>query len=96
VQGLARSLVGRTTSRSGSYGEKEGRPIELRPPAPGTMSNMIYQVVGYGGTAPSQSLGLLAVATAMASSPRLGSGAVAPQRGPLCFCHGLLAHAQTP
>ncbi len=60
------------------------------PPAPNTMSDMILQVVGYGGTAPSPSLGLLAVATAMASSPRLGSEAVALQRGPLYFHHGLL------
>ena len=38
---------------------------------------MIFQDVGYGGTAPSPSLELLAVATAMASQLRLGYGAVA-------------------
>ncbi len=62
------------------------------PPAPNIMSDMIYQVVGYGGTAPSPSLELLAVATAMASSLRLGYGAMTPQRGPLYFYHGLLGN----
>jgi len=46
--------------------------------------------VGCGGTAPSPSLELLSVATAMASSLRLGYEAVAPQRGPLYFFSDLL------
>ena len=49
-----------------------------------------YKFVGCGGTAPSPSLELLSVATAMASSLRLGYEAVAPQRGPLYFFSDLL------
>ena len=54
------------------------------PPARDTKGDNTYRFVGYGGTAPSPSLGRLAVATAMASShrdPRIArvpSGAVAP------------------
>ncbi len=44
-----------------------------------------YKSVGCGGTAPSPSLELLGVATAMPSKLRLGSEAVAPQRGPPPF-----------
>ncbi len=61
------------------------------PPAPNTKSDIIFQYVGCGGTAPSPSLELLGVATPMASSPRLESGAMALQRDPLYFYHGLLA-----
>jgi len=70
------------------------------PPAPDTVRGNTLLCVGCGGTAPSPSLGLLAVATAMASSPRdpcfarVPSRAVAPQRGPLYFYHGLLLLAQ--
>ena len=60
------------------------------PPAPDTMCGNTLLCVGCGGSAPSPSLGLLAVATAMASSPRLGPGAVASQRGPLYFFNSLL------
>ena len=69
------------------------------PPAPNIMSDMIYQVVGYGGTAPSPSLELLGPpsstavpATAMASShrdprfARVPYGAVAP--GDPCVSSG--------
>ena len=47
------------------------------PPAPATMVDITLQVVGYGATAPPSSLERLAVATAMPSSLRLESGAVA-------------------
>jgi len=49
-----------------------------------------YMVEGFNGTAPSPLLKLLSVASAMASSLRLGSGAVALQRGPLSFFNSLL------
>ena len=44
---------------------------------PNTMAERTHESVGCGGTAPSPSLELLAVATAMASQLRLGYGAVA-------------------
>ena len=47
-------------------------------------------VEGFSGTAPSPLLKLLAVASAMASSLRLGYGVVALQRGPLSFFNSLL------
>ena len=47
---------------------------------------------GCSGTAPSPLLELLTVAIAMASSLRLGSGAVSLQRGPLYFFGSLLVH----
>jgi len=60
------------TSRSLATARRRDDLLGRDPPAPSTMSNIIYQVVGYGGTAPSPSLELLAVATAMASSHHLG------------------------
>ena len=52
---------------------------------PNTMAERTKECVGYGGTAPSPSLELLDVATAMPSKLRLGYGAVALQRGPPPF-----------
>ena len=77
-RGLARSGVGTTTSRSCSTARRRNDLQGRDPPAPNTECDNTYRFLGYGGTAPSPSLGLLSVATAMASSPRLGSGAVAP------------------
>ncbi len=48
---------------------------------PNTKRDNTYKLMGCGGTAPSPSLKLLDVATAMPSKLRLGSGAVAPQGG---------------
>ena len=45
---------------------------------PNTMAERTKECVGYGGTAPSPSLEVLDVATAMPSKLRLGPGAVAP------------------
>ncbi len=52
---------------------------------PNTTAEKTDESVGWGGTAPSPSLELLAVATALASSHRLGSGAVASHCGPPPF-----------
>ena len=79
------------------------------PPAPNTECANTYRFVGYGGTAPSPSLALLSVATAMASSHRdpryarvalWGRGTRGPVRstggGPLYFYHGLLGQCRRP
>jgi len=60
------------------------------PPAPGTMSEICTVLVGCGRTAPSPSLGLLSVATAMASSLRLGAGAVARATRGIILVQGFL------
>ena len=52
---------------------------------PSTRMRETDECVGCGGTAPSPSLELLDVATAMPSKLRLGYRAVAPQRGPPPF-----------
>ena len=87
---LRATIVGKTTSRSRSghrgrrpWSEEERRPIGPQPPcAQHHGLTASYRVVGCGGTAPSGSLALLDVATAMLSKRRLPAGAVASATRP--------------
>jgi hypothetical protein len=80
--GLARPGVGTTTSRGRATARRSNDLLGRDPPAPTTLGlGITWTAVGCDGTAPSPSLELLAVASAMPSSLLLGAEAVSSQRG---------------